>query len=533
MSDINSNCGGKLSQNVIVKIDGIDMEFEVWELVRLFFNAESIFFYNSDGEIKNNSFDEPTFPADLLIIKVDYDEEKWLCRVFFYNSITKDDIDMALKLSIKPQYYSEKAVSHHELNEPGGSVLKSRKIVAGSLIVDVLSGYTNRILPYGALIGIRPVKLAMQCLNDGMNESDTVKHLVRASGINEEKASLLYNIAKVEKPLIEENKRAVHLYVGIPFCLSRCLYCSFTSYPISRYKDMVSTYLNALKKEIRHFAHWTEKYGFNVASVYVGGGTPTSIDAESLSELLSELNSNFDTSRLEFTVEAGRPDSITRDKLEALKRHNVSRISINPQTMNDETLKRIGRNHTSRDIEESFHMARQLGFNNINMDIIAGLPGEDEEMFSNTLRRIEEFSPESLTVHTMSLKRASRLMEEQESFSSTSDEIVESMINMARNSAYRMGMRPYYLYRQKNILANLENTGYAKPGYECLYNIHTMEERQTILAFGAGAISKFVFAGEKKIERLFNIKDVALYIERIDEILEKKDALLTEYVKTI
>lgn len=233
----NSNDNRRLSQDIIVKVEGIDMEFEVWELVRLFFNTDSIFFINSEGLISNKNSDPPTYPADILMLKVEDDGENCRYRVFFYNSISSEELDRTVSLQIKPHYYGEKHVSIHELDKPGGSILKSRKIIAGSLIIDALSGYANKTLPYGALIGVRPVKLAMHCLDDGMTEDDAVRHLIRATGMNEEKASLLYNIAKVEKPMIAENKRAVHLYIGIPFCLSRCLYCSFTSYPVSRYRE--------------------------------------------------------------------------------------------------------------------------------------------------------------------------------------------------------------------------------------------------------------------------------------------------------
>ena len=270
---------------------------------------------------------------------------------------------------------------------------------------------------------------------------------------------------------------------------------------------------------------WWKKIKLKVKSVYIGGGTPTALDNSNLDRVLRLVNEFFDITNIEFSVEAGRPDTITQEKLIAMNTNNVTRISINPQTMNASTLKAIGRNHTPEAIIDKFNMARDLGFNNINMDIIAGLPNEDNEMFKYTLEEIGKMAPDSLTVHTMAIKRASILHENIENYNLTTDKTVEAMIEDARQSAKNMDMRPYYLYRQKNILANLENTGYAKVGYECLYNIHTMEEVQSIIAMGAGSISKFVSSDGKKIERTYNVKEVAQYIDRIDEMIERKKAV--------
>ncbi|MCX7773581.1 MAG: coproporphyrinogen dehydrogenase HemZ, partial [Clostridia bacterium] len=368
-------------------------------------------------------------------------------------------------------------------------------------------------------------------LQDGMDKASAVQHLIRVSKMSPQKAELLADIAQIEENVVKARSNQVHLYVGIPFCSSRCLYCSFTAYPIQRYKSLVPDYIRALKKEVRHSAEWVKALGLEVGSVYIGGGTPTALDADSLAELLKALHEYFKLSGIEFTVEAGRPDTITIEKLKAIKDHKATRISINPQTMTAETLKRIGRQHSPEDIEDKFHMARALGFDNINMDIIAGLPQEDPSMFNHTLERIEALRPDSLTVHTMAVKRASRLKEELESCDTATDSEVDQMIEAARKSALGMGMQPYYLYRQKNILANLENTGYARPGLECLYNIQTMEETQSIIAMGAGAISKFVFQNENRIERAFNVKEINQYIDRIDEMLQRKEVLFKEYQK--
>ncbi len=508
-----------------VIIEGIDMEHEAWELIRLFFvDAQAIHFVHHGEQIQDIT------PGALLLVKVEESKTQWSCSTYYFPDIsTPEELIKAQSLEIGYQSFSKKQVSQEELERPGGSLLRSRKILVGLCIYEVLSKISGKHLPYGSLTGVRPVKLAMQCLNDGLDKPGTIKQLTKATGMTEQKAALLFDVAKVEQPYSFFDKKRIHLYVGIPFCASRCLYCSFTAYPILRYEALVPKYLAALEKEIKFVARWVQRNRYEIDSVYMGGGTPTALDSVSLFQVLAQLHDHFDLKGKEFTVEAGRPDTITQAKLEAMRDQQVTRISINPQTMNGETLKLIGRNHTPKDIQDKYQMARNLGFDNINMDLIAGLPKENLAMFSHTLDLIEAMAPDSLTVHTMAVKRASRLREEQDDFSSTSDEAVEAMIEEAREAAARMGMGPYYLYRQKNILANLENTGYAKPGFECLYNIHTMEEKQTVIALGAGSASKFVFPEKKSLERSYNVKEVTQYIDRIDEMLERKQKMFEVY----
>lgn len=519
----------------LVFIEGLSMEMEAWELIRLFFDANSIRFIengttapNPSLRFKPEEMGAEALDASLLVVKNHEDAEGWCCSVSFFSAIADmKALDEGMSLQREPDVFYSRTIGYHEIQAPGGKLLGNRKILAGACIYEVLSKYTGRKLPYGSLTGIRPVKLAMQCLEDGMDKETSIAHLMRATGMNTKKAELLWNVAQVEYPLIQAQPKRIHLYVGIPFCLSRCLYCSFTSYPVKGFENLMLSYLDALEKEAAAISQWVREGALQLGSVYIGGGTPTALDERNFEQLLAFLIRYFPIGHNEFTVEAGRPDTITRGKLEAMKEHGVSRISINPQTMNEQTLRLIGRNHTPEDIESKFALAREMGFDHINMDIIAGLPGEDEAMFENTLKKIEDMKPEGLTVHTMSIKRASRLREAQDTFTTTKDEVVGAMIEEAALSAQKMGMRPYYLYRQKNILANLENTGYALPGRECQYNIQTMEERQTIIALGAGAISKFVLPAGR-IERHFNLKEVSLYIKRIDEMIEKKKQYFTE-----
>lgn len=516
-------------QVLFVFIEGLAMEMEAWELIRLFFDADSIRFIENGLDAPNPSLrvnaaelGKGPLNASLLVVRTQEDEAGWTCSVSFFADIDNvRALHEGLALQRKPHCFHTRTISRAETEKPGGRLSGNHKILAGACIYELLSQYTGKKLPYGSLTGIRPVKLAMQCLEDGMDKSISLKHLMSATGMSAQKAELIWNVAQVEYPLIREQPKRYHLYVGIPFCLSRCLYCSFTSYPVKGFEHLIADYMDALEKEAAVISQWVREGEMKLGTVYIGGGTPTALDERHFRILLDFLTRYFPIHGNEFTVEAGRPDSITREKLKTMKKYGVSRISINPQTMNDKTLRLIGRNHTSEDIEEKFALAREMGFDHINMDVIAGLPGEDEAMFRTTLDRIEAMRPEGLTVHTMSIKRASRLREAKDAFTAAKDEVVEAMINEAAQSARKMGMRPYYLYRQKNILANLENTGYALPGRECQYNIQTMEERQTILALGAGAISKFVLPGGR-IERHFNLKEVGLYIKRIDEMIEKK-----------
>jgi len=503
-----------------VKISGIDMDLEAWELIRLFFD-EDLFTFIKEG------FNEESFTPGALLNVTVINGEDWVCKVDYFSDIERLDFINNLESSdIKPQYSCKRQVSADDIRKPGGRLLKSKKILAGACIYDVLAKVTGKKLPYGSLTGIRPVKLAMLCIEDELDKPATIKHLVKSTSMNEEKASLLYDIAVVERPFINIDPKSVHLYIGIPFCKSRCLYCSFTSYPIERYRSLIPAFLDALLKEILFVKKMVDENKLIIKSVYIGGGTPTALDNSNLDRILQFVNESFDINNAEFTVEAGRPDTITYEKLQTMKMNNITRISINPQTMNASTLKTIGRNHTPEEVVEKFKMSRDMGFDNINMDIIAGLPNEDENMFRHTLECIERMAPESLTVHTMAIKRASILHENIETcnynYNLTPDKTVETMIKDARQTAMNMGMRPYYLYRQKNILANLENTGYAKVGYECAYNIHTMEEVQSIIAMGPGAISKFVSPDGQRIQRTCNVKDVAQYIDRIDEMLERK-----------
>ncbi len=387
---------------------------------------------------------------------------------------------------------------------------------------------TGKTLPWGYLTGVRPSKIAYAMLEDGIDDSAISKRFTKEYLAKESKAALAIRVAKTEKSILEDMdyKQGYSLYIGIPFCPTTCLYCSFTSYSLEAYGSKVDVYLDALIKEMAYVAEAMS--GQRLDTVYFGGGTPTTLSPAQLDRLLTELEQRFDMSAVrELTVEAGRPDSITMEKLQVLKRHNVDRISINPQSMNDSTLEIIGRKHTVAQVVEAFKTARAAGFDNINMDIILGLPGENANMVENTLKQISELKPESLTVHSLAIKRAAALNIWREKYSSMKIENSDDTVQMAADYAAAMGLEPYYMYRQKNMAGNLENVGYAKPGTECIYNILIMEEKQTIVALGAGSSTKRVYP-YGRIERCENVKDVAVYMDRIGEMIERKRILLED-----
>ncbi len=394
------------------------------------------------------------------------------------------------------------------------------------LLYTVLSEHTGIQLPWGTLTGIRPVKIPMTMLTEGRSDGDIMEYMKETYFISDEKGGLALEIAKREKCLLENlhYEDGYSLYIGIPFCPTTCLYCSFTSYPIVTWKKRINEYLDALDKEIEFTAGFYRDKTLD--TVYIGGGTPTTLEAEELERLLGKITNSLDLSQLkEFTVEAGRADSITPDKLAVLKKYGVTRISVNPQTMKQETLDFIGRKHTVEQVKEAFALAREAGFTNINMDLILGLPGETGDDVSATMEEIEKLGPDSLTVHSLAVKRASRLHQWIEENGLLALHNTEQTMKITAGSAARMDMVPYYLYRQKNMAGNFENVGYAKEGKFGIYNILIMEEKQDIVALGAGSISKRVYP-DGQIERCENVKDVAQYIGRIDEMIERKRQLL-------
>ncbi|MFR4986341.1 MAG: coproporphyrinogen dehydrogenase HemZ [Lachnospirales bacterium] len=382
-------------------------------------------------------------------------------------------------------------------------------------------------MPWGILTGVRPTKKINEMLDEGFSEND-IKSILKENYLTtDEKIDLAVDISKIEKNILKNNnKNKISVYLGIPFCPTRCIYCSFTSFNLSQYTKKVDLYLDCLEKEILSLKDYVN--GYEIESIYIGGGTPSSLNETQFYRFLKMIADNFKKPLVEYTIEAGRADTITRQKLKTMKEFNASRISINPQTMNDKTLKLIGRNHLEKDFLEVFYMAREEGHNNINTDIILGLTDETSKEVLYTMDKLYKLKPESLTVHTLALKRASRLNENIDSFNPSSFYEMEKMISITKDYAKKMDMYPYYMYRQKNMVGNFENVGYCRDGLECFYNIQIMEEKQTIISFGAGATSKFYFQDKNLIKRAFNVKSVDDYINRIDEMIQRKIEIIEE-----
>jgi oxygen-independent coproporphyrinogen-3 oxidase len=485
-------------------------ENDVYPLVKAFYPEESIKVYSiTEYELARQSSEESALKSVGIFGK---DNNLQRIKIDFQTEI----IELAFIMRDNDQ-------SIDQLTLSDGIVKAVYKNALKRFLYQKLSRLTGRELPWGILTGIRPTKLVYEQLEQGAAEPD-IYHRMRDEYLcSDEKIAMSLEIAGRELQLLKEFKyqEGYSLYIGIPFCPSTCLYCSFTSYSAEKYSDYIERYLAALEKEIRSFADCLP--GKKLNTVYLGGGTPTTLSAEQLDQLLSLVKEQFDFTEVrEFCVEAGRPDSITVDKLMVLKKWGVDRISINPQSMQQKTLDLIGRKHSIEQVKEAFCLARSTGHDNINMDIIIGLPGENPQDVADTLSQIQELNPESLTVHTLAIKRAARLNTEKENYADYKATEVPKMLEQAIQFAKDNDYLPYYLYRQKNMADNLENIGYSRYGREGLYNILIMEEKQTILALGAGGMSKFVFHKENRLERVDNVKSVLDYINRIDEMIARK-----------
>ncbi|MDK2967693.1 coproporphyrinogen dehydrogenase HemZ [Lacrimispora sp.] len=459
------------------------------------------------------------YPGERFLHEENPDEEFRL----LVRSVTGEDF---FQLSLEDREHKITKTSSTEVDFSDRFETKNR---IKRMLYGMAGELTGKVLPWGTLTGIRPVKIAMTKLLSGSGEAEVSDYMKDTYFTSDQKVELSLEIAKRELELLSsiDYEKGYSLYIGIPFCPTTCLYCSFTSFPISQWEKRMDDYLEALWKEMKFTAG--RMAGRILDTVYVGGGTPTSLSAGHLEILMNRLKETFDfTNVKEFTVEAGRPDSITEEKLQVLKKYGVTRISINPQTMKEETLKVIGRRHTVEMVKDRFHLARSLGFDNINMDLIIGLPGEDLEDVRRTMEEIKSLGPDGITVHTLAIKRAARLNMFKEQYGDLKITGTQEMVDLTASCARSMGQEPYYLYRQKNMAGNFENVGYSAPGKACIYNILIMEEKQTIAACGAGTSTKVVFPAENRLERVENVKDVEQYIARIDEMIERKEKMLAK-----
>lgn len=419
-----------------------------------------------------------------------------------------------------------------EVEAVHGGLIEKRvlKRAAKTAVFKLMCDIHSFCPPWGSLTGIRPTRLMYEAMEEGMTEEQAAKRLETEFFVSHEKAELLREIIEMQKGFIFPPEDTFDLYIGIPFCVTRCAYCSFASGEIGDGR-LTEPYTNAIIHEIRKSAELMRELGLHLRAGYMGGGTPTAISADQMDRILTAARECF-PGAVEWTVEAGRPDTITNEKLDVLIKHGIERISVNPQTFSDATLRAIGRAHSAEDTLRAYALAREKGFHHINMDIIAALPGEDIAAFEKTVDKCIELSPESITVHSLAIKRSSRLHEQLtvagDSHCQANAADADRMIRMAREKLHDGGWHPYYLYRQKYMAGNLENVGYAKKGYACLYNIGNMEETAKVLALGAGAITKWVFDRERRIERAPNLRNIEEYIARVDEMCERKRKVILE-----
>lgn len=494
---------------ILVKLNKRDFEYDIHSLIRAFYPGMEVsvfipgIFQDGPGQRKEQETPELTVRITLEDQRIGCSFEDACGKVLIQRSTDVDEC----------------------------ADRKETKNCLKALLYQMLSEYTGQTLPWGNLTGIRPTKIPMALLEAGKSNVEIADHMRKTYFTSNEKTALAIMIANREKHILEHihYEDGYSLYIGIPFCPSICLYCSFSSSPLHIWKDQVDAYLDALCKEI---AFGAEAYRDKILdTIYIGGGTPTTLSPSQMDRLLTEVEKHFDLSHLqEFTVEAGRPDSITREKLQVLMEHKVSRISINPQTMNQKTLDIIGRRHTVEQTVEAFKMARQLGFDNINMDLIVGLPGEELPQVEHTMKEVTRLDPDSITVHSLAVKRAARLNIFKDEYKEMTFTNNQEIMDLTAAYAGNAGMSPYYLYRQKNMAGNFENVGYARTGKAGIYNILIMEEKQSILALGAGASTKVV-RGADRIDRIENVKDIRNYIERIDEMIERKKQGFIKYGK--
>ena len=404
------------------------------------------------------------------------------------------------------------------------------ELVSAQLLYKLLCDFTGLTQPWGILTGVRPVKL-LRRLAEESSEEQAVKKFEKDFFVSNEKIALSRETEHNERKILELSKpESFSLYVGIPFCPSRCSYCSFVMASIERAEKLIEPYTKLLCEEIKQTAEIANKLGLRLETVYFGGGTPTTLSAEQLDTVLGTVNNSFDMSTCrEFTVEAGRPDTIDIAKLFALKENKVDRISINPQTVNDEVLKTIGRKHTAQQFFDAFELARKCGFNNINTDLIAGLPTDSPESFKNSLDSIVRLNAECITVHTLCMKRASRLTTEGVTLDLQQARDAREMLAYTQNILGQNEYIPYYMYRQSRMVGNLENVGWSKRGFESLYNVYVMDETHTILACGSGGVTKLKRNNPDYLERIFNFKYPYEYIDRFDELIQRKSGIMQFY----
>lgn len=474
------------------------------------------------------------YPVEQLQLQLFAQEPSEFCTEPFTGDGTVSSLSRGkqfLTATAKVTYRGRTGFASNRVRLEDADVRATRRILQRSYYLAAMQ-VLDAAPPWGALSGVRPTKLSTRCLSGGGSEKDAERLLRETYFVSPARAKLCVDASRhtIEAAkLLDPDDLSV--YIGIPFCPTRCAYCSFVSQSVEKTKKQIPEYHALLLREIEATAETAKALGLTLRSVYVGGGTPTTFSAEQLAMLIRTVRASFDLSKCaEFTVEAGRPDTIDRAKLEALLSGGVTRISINPQTLQDNVLENIGRRHTAQQTVEAFRLAREVGFTNINMDLIVGLPGDTFESFCDTIEKVLALDPENVTVHSLALKRSSRITQSGEINRAHADAaLADRMMAYAEKRLTEHGFEPYYLYRQSRMAGNLENTGWAKPGFVCAYNIFTMDETETVLACGAGGVSKLKDPYSEDLTRIFNFKYSYEYISRYGEILERKEGIGRQY----
>lgn len=471
------------------------------------------------------------------ILKLYFEDPELVFVAEGQQNINLDSVDLQITITlIEANNNCQATVELVDRDGKKVSVIEERDVDQVKRAVNLalllaLTEYTGVEQPWGTLTGVRPLKLVHNRRQQGIPAHEILKELEQDYLIAPEKAELMSAIVDKQLEVIPdlyELDREVSIYIGIPFCPTKCAYCTFPAYAIQGKQGSVDQFLTGLHIELEAIGNWLTEHKIGVTSIYFGGGTPTSIEAHELDAIFETIKRYFPNQgrSRELTVEAGRPDTITRKKIDVMKKWQVDRISINPQTFTQRTLHAIGRHHTVDEIEEKYALAREMGMENINMDLIIGLPGEGMEEYLDSLNRIEALRPESLTVHTLSYKSASAMTQNKEKYPVASREEIADMVGVTSEWTVAHGYQPYYLYRQKNILGNQENVGYALAGRESIYNIMIMEEKQTIIGLGCGASSKIINPNTKKITRYANPKEPKVYNEQFQEYIDGKIKVL-------
>ncbi|MBE6749782.1 MAG: coproporphyrinogen dehydrogenase HemZ [Ruminococcaceae bacterium] len=474
---------------------GHDFKYELEKLIRIFLPFEKIEFFN-----------EISLSDDYAITEIK--ENKATAKVCLNGKTTQ----------------------FSKIIDAVSEIEKEAELKIATALFNCFTELTGYYPQWGLLTGVRPAKLFSR-LSSSLGNGEAEDYFKNKLKVTDKKLKLCKETFEGEHKIISlSEKNSFSLYISIPFCPSRCSYCSFVSHSVESAKKLIPKYVELLCKEIELTAKISKENGLRLETVYIGGGTPTAVSADEIKKIMQAVRENFDLSHLrEYTVEAGRPDTFSEEKLQVIKDFGATRISINPQTMNDSVLGIIGRKHTSRDTVDAFNMARKMGFTNINMDLIAGLPGDSYESFKLTLDEILKLNPESVTVHSLSLKRSSFMNLKGDLPETEIGKTASLMVDTAHDMLSANGIVPYYMYRQSKTVGNLENVGYSKKGYECLYNVYIMDETHSILACGASAVTKLREPGGNYIERIFNFKYPYEYIERFNEIISRKDGINSFY----